>query len=387
MCALIGCTQQGEEISSGDFFSEKGDHSDLRANYEPIEWCSFVEGNLSDTNRWDGYGFHISEDEMCENVAVFGNDWEIYRLDRDNPNYLGVRNRVASYEDCRSAFPCAIGSLEVGDYMLVATTQTHVQNRGNDIQRPDVRYRVSLQCLTSRDGICHDPKNTTCDYDGRVDIRYASSIPDHPICTNLSVPTSDDAHQFRNDCGCGERCFPSATQPGVTYTDHGGDRSNCPMDTVVDVYNYTQYVDKANSCGCTTVDVDAYCHRSMDAQIDPATFCIDSVDYGWRWNDGICQHVFGCECIGEDCDELFPTREACVADGDAYCYAVDSCEPKDAQVDPAAFCTWSTSFGWKATEEDGCQEVRGCGCIGEDCGRLFASREECVTACFTLFEE
>ena len=377
VCALFSCTHYGQEIPSEDDLGAKGDHAGQRDHYEPIDWCSVVEGNLNNENRWDGYAFHIGEDEACENVAVNGSHWEIYFVDENNPESLRAENRVASSQShgCEDG-ACEIGTLAEGDYVLVVTTETHLEHRTTDVPRPTVTYGAMLQCLTTQTQICYDPRNHTCNYDERIDLQYSTSNPDHVSCINLSVPSEDDRVNFADQCGCGERCFPSATQPGVTYTNY-----DCAADTVVDTLNPTSTVYKSNSCGCTIVDVQDYCQRAMDAQIDPVGTCLVSKDFGWKWNQGTCEHVVGCECEGEDCGELFPTEEACRADGETYCSTMNGCRVMDATPVNRGACAPLNRRRYKFTERGTCEIIGGCGCRGEDCDNLFESREACENTC------
>lgn len=89
---------------------------------------------------------------------------------------------------------------------------------------------------------------------------------------------------------------------------------------------------------------------------------------GYRWNGMSCEGISGCSCVGADCGELFNSLEECQR---KFCRC--ACEPMDAK--PEGACEAILGWAWDGAR---CQQLVGCNCVGEDCGKLFASEADCL---------
>lgn len=91
---------------------------------------------------------------------------------------------------------------------------------------------------------------------------------------------------------------------------------------------------------------------------------------GWRWDGRQCVGESGCDCVGADCDSLFPTLEQCQA---TFCRCL--CEPQD--VEGIGGCEVILGWFWTGGR---CLPLSGCSCVGDDCPNLFPSLAECNQA-------
>lgn len=89
---------------------------------------------------------------------------------------------------------------------------------------------------------------------------------------------------------------------------------------------------------------------------------------GYRWDGQRCESLSGCDCVGADCGDLFPTITECQR---AFCRC--ACEPQDAEA--TGLCEAILGWAWDGAR---CHQLVGCSCVGEDCGELFASESECL---------
>jgi hypothetical protein len=93
---------------------------------------------------------------------------------------------------------------------------------------------------------------------------------------------------------------------------------------------------------------------------------------GWAWDGRRCVALGGCECEGEDCDELFDSPEECIA---AYERCPSPCAPMRAE--PVGPCDAILGVRWNGI---GCEYISGCSCEGPECGELFDAIEDCEVA-------
>ena len=94
--------------------------------------------------------------------------------------------------------------------------------------------------------------------------------------------------------------------------------------------------------------------------------------FGYAWNGSECVGISGCECLGEDCDELFQDPEECAR---AFRDCDDPCAPQDARGE--GLCAAFFGYAWNGSE---CVGISGCDCVGEDCDETFDTPEECAAA-------
>jgi hypothetical protein len=90
---------------------------------------------------------------------------------------------------------------------------------------------------------------------------------------------------------------------------------------------------------------------------------------GIFWDGSRCRWHSGCSCEGADCDQGYESLESCYADHAGCSSAGD---PMDARAVGA--CRQVLGFAWTGRA---CRILSGCECEGEDCGRLYASEDDC----------
>lgn len=90
---------------------------------------------------------------------------------------------------------------------------------------------------------------------------------------------------------------------------------------------------------------------------------------GSMWDGRHCIEISGCDCEGEDCEDIYQDFGECVRDH-AECPPI--CEPMD--VHPVGVCR--VILGWHFDGES-CVPLSACNCLGEDCDGLFRDAEEC----------
>lgn len=115
---------------------------------------------------------------------------------------------------------------------------------------------------------------------------------------------------------------------------------------------------------------------------------------GYKWTGSECLEVTGCRCLGEDCDKLTETPEACeqnhAACGEApgglacgssqlFAYEHDACGAMDAKAAPDEHgdCFCMLGFAWNGTA---CEPLANCRCVGEDCDKLSETQDQCEQA-------
>jgi hypothetical protein len=99
-------------------------------------------------------------------------------------------------------------------------------------------------------------------------------------------------------------------------------------------------------------------------------FC--RVILGHHWDGLRCRALSACECIGEDCEDLYRTEDEC---RQAHFFCPTPCTPMNAEaVGP---CLAIIGTKWDGSS---CVEMSGCECIGDDCEELFPGLEECAEA-------
>jgi len=94
---------------------------------------------------------------------------------------------------------------------------------------------------------------------------------------------------------------------------------------------------------------------------------------GTKFDGSQCVTLTGCECQGDDCDELFSSQEAC---RQAYNACLGpSCSGQDIRGEGAC-----AQFLGYAFTGDACAGISGCECKGADCDEMYASRSACREA-------
>lgn len=119
----------------------------------------------------------------------------------------------------------------------------------------------------------------------------------------------------------------------------------------------------------------------MDAEGDELCFMF----LGYAWDGSECVVLGGCECTGEDCDELYEELDECIADNEECVEeppVEDPCDPMDAEGD--GLCYLFLGYAWDGGE---CVIVGGCECTGEDCDELYEELDECMANTESCIEE
>ncbi len=104
---------------------------------------------------------------------------------------------------------------------------------------------------------------------------------------------------------------------------------------------------------------------------------------GWAWNGRGCEAIVGCECLGEDCDQLFSSPGECLA-----AHETCPCAPQDAQGVGA--CEAILGYAWDGSQ---CNAVVGCSCTGADCDEIgtlaecLAEHRKCICRAQDAFGE
>jgi len=152
---------------------------------------------------------------------------------------------------------------------------------------------------------------------------------------------------------------------------------------------------------CGSSSLYAYEHdacEAMDAKAAPDEngdcFCM----LGYAWDGDSCEMLANCQCVGEDCDKLTETQEACeqehaacggdVAEPleltcgspDLFAAGHDACAAMDATAVPdqnGQSCYCFLGYAWNGSA---CVGLADCACAGEDCDKLTTSQEECEQA-------
>ncbi len=93
---------------------------------------------------------------------------------------------------------------------------------------------------------------------------------------------------------------------------------------------------------------------------------------GIFWDGYRCSYHSGCSCEGKDCSNGFDSIEECYAAHDA---CETPCDPMTAKG--IGDCKKLLGWSWNGRE---CRLLGGCECEGDDCGRLYASEDECAAS-------
>jgi hypothetical protein len=170
---------------------------------------------------------------------------------------------------------------------------------------------------------------------------------------------------------------PDAAEPDASAADAG---PSCPDES--DGYHYVSRDPEEcariflacdddqtpfeNQCGCGCAD-DAPTCQAQDIAGEGAC----RAELGWAFDGQSCAGVYGCECDGDDCDDIFDDQASCQA---AYgeCLGSATCSPWDARGEGAC----DLFLGW-TYDGQSCRGVSGCDCVGGDCHRITQSRETC----------
>ncbi|MEM9067933.1 MAG: hypothetical protein AAGE52_05480 [Myxococcota bacterium] len=246
------------------------------------------------------------------------------------------------------------------------------------------------------DGICDsfcpmpDSDCVTCPdpLDDRV--FYVSTDPAECAVIDFACPEGTTGFSdVPASCGCGCIGTPAACAPAIP-TDI--EVPGCDP-TDVFVWNGTACVETV-ACDCTGVDAECFTFPNQARCEEFYADCgggggvCDAMDafsdglcdlaFGVKWNGESCEFVSGCECDGEDCDNLYESVESCEIDR-AVCTM--ACGAMDAAGEGP--CEAEIGVLWNGSE---CVTISGCSCVGEDCGALYETelacqmdRRSCVT--------
>lgn len=214
------------------------------------------------------------------------------------------------------------------------------------------------------------------DEDAGVDAGEDVWIPDDCGC----APPQPDA-QPQPDANQPDASQPDTSAPDAAPPDASADAGpSCPDES--DGYDYvSRDLDECarifiacddgqtpfqNQCGCGCVKDAAACQAQ-----DIAGEGNCRMQLGWAFDGQRCVGVYGCDCEGDDCDDIFDDRTSCQA---AYgeCLGSGTCSPWDARGQGAC----EMVLGW-TYDGQSCQAISGCSCEGDDCHRLTQSQETC----------
>ena len=260
-------------------------------------------------------------------------------------------------------------------WLVPACSSTHVQ-LGSD----DTRVRCGTAvcdadevCCNESCGICTPPGagcvQVTCEPDagtacggeacGRGD-RCCTDCDGRSFCSSDVCPDLDECPadppyercDEDNDCGSGAQCCPSC-DGGFCF---GGDP--CPRP----------------ACPFHCAAMDARGEGPCDAA------------FGFAWDGAACAPLSGCECVGTDCGRTFESAEACAA---AYRECETDCAPQDAygQGPCDAFFGYAWS-GSSCVSISGCECVGDdCDAIYESEEACLAAHDACARTCGGLLGE
>lgn len=212
--------------------------------------------------------------------------------------------------------------------------------------------------------------------------RYVSDDPDE--CMVIEFPCEGHQEHFNNECGCGCRDVDGPPPPpvecdeedGYTYDYVNDDPDEC-QDAIIDCFD-EESMSFENNCGCG-------CKHPIDDPPPPGEpvceaqdaseggFCRADIFYGYAYDGRTCSRISGCECVGDDCDDLYASRDDCEQAYDDECFA-DACEPMD--IAGEGPCDAILGYGY-AGQEHGCVPVGGCDCVGDDCDLLYGDPGTC----------
>ena len=110
--------------------------------------------------------------------------------------------------------------------------------------------------------------------------------------------------------------------------------------------------------------------------LDPQDYGNCAMVLGFAWNGEDCALFSGCSCL-DDCDQFYPTYDACM----------DVCKPSPyecIEIDPYAYGMCDMLMGVGFDGED-CVYISGCGCGNDSdmpsCEGIFETMNDCTIAC------
>ena len=159
--------------------------------------------------------------------------------------------------------------------------------------------------------------------------------------------------------------------------------------------NHAACLPKAKTIACGDTALFEKVHEAcakMDVRGNDDCFC---TSMGWAWDGTTCVQLDAghCNCVGEDCDKLTDTEQACLANhvacspseksiscGDSALFegAHTACPAMDVRGDGMCNCT---SMGWTWNGSVCVQMKAGyCKCLGDDCDKLSATEQDCLSS-------
>lgn len=155
---------------------------------------------------------------------------------------------------------------------------------------------------------------------------------DPEVCESMNIDCSADDTPFSNECGCG--CRDKDAPQTCLAQDAVGVGETCPGEPLFrfDGEECTEIGDEY--CYCEGSDCTNLTHTRRECEQNFA-HCIDGVCeamdaegdgmcdmfFGWAYRGGGaggegCVGISGCECEGDDCDELYETLDECLDDNE-----------------------------------------------------------------------
>jgi len=248
------------------------------------------------------------------------------------------------------------------------------------------------------------PSGQFCNFPGcAVETGFCTDIPN--MCPWLWAPVCGcDGETYANECiahsngisvayegECDADCVPE----GEGYTTFDPAIQGCCEGLVA--IQEAWYDEETGVCGgvgnafvctyCGNGDCgpgENYCNCPEDCSggseeceaLDPQGYGVCAMVLGYAWNGQDCAVFSGCSCL-DDCDQFYPTYDACM----------DVCKPNPYEcikVDPYAYgmCEMLMGVGFDGEE---CVYISGCGC-GSDpgmppCDGIFETMNDCTMAC------
>lgn len=222
-------------------------------------------------------------------------------------------------------------------------------------------------------GTCPDPADP--------DVEYISQSPE--VCDSVRIGCQKGRVPFSNECGCG--CHD--VKPTCDAQDMRGD-GNCRLSLGVK-FNGTDCV-SFSGCEC----VGSECNQrfsTLEACRAGYSECIGAncsgqdirgegacaALLGIKFTGDACVGVSGCECVGEDCADIYSTRSACQNAHQSCLNQSDACGAGEPACDRDEYCDYPNNTCGAADETGSCKESpRGCpgyyapvcGCDGETYG-------------------